>query len=194
MRPINNIVDVTNYVMLEYGQPLHAFDYDMLKGRQINVRRAKPGEKIVSLDGTERELDDEMLVIADQEEAVAIAGVMGGLASEVTEKTRTVVLESALFDPYSVRRTAMRLGMRTEASARFEKGINPEGVIPALNRAAQLIQQLGAGEVTAGFLDNYARPEAQRTIRLRTTRVNKVLGTNLSRAEVQEILKNIIFK
>jgi len=193
MRPINNIVDVTNYVMLEYGQPLHAFDYDMLKGRQINVRRAKPGEKIVSLDGTERELDDEMLVIADQEEAVAIAGVMGGLASEVTEKTRTVVLESALFDPYSVRRTAMRLGMRTEASARFEKGINPEGVIPALNRAAQLIQQLGAGEVTAGFLDNYARPEAQRTIRLRTTRVNKVLGTNLSRAEVQEILSRLDF-
>jgi len=193
MRPINNIVDVTNYVMLEYGQPLHAFDYDMLKGRQINVRRAKPGEKMVSLDGAERELDVEMLVIADQDEAVAIAGVMGGLASEVTEKTRTIVLESALFDPYSVRKTAMRLGMRTEASARFEKGVNPEGVIPALDRAAQLIQQLGAGEVTADVIDNYIRPEPQRTVRLRTSRVNRVLGTELTRAEVQEILSRLDF-
>ncbi len=193
MRPINNIVDVTNYVMLEYGQPLHAYDYDMLKGAQLIARRARPGEKMVSLDGAVRELDTEMLVIADQEEALGLAGVMGGLASEVTEKTKTIVLEAAWFDPYSVRKTAMRLGMRTEASARFEKGINPEGVIPALNRAAQLIQQLGSGEIASGVIDCYVRPEAQRSIRLRTSRVNMILGTQLSRAEVQEILDRLDF-
>ena len=147
---------------------------------------------MVSLDGAERELDVEMLVIADQDEAVAIAGVMGGLASEVTEKTRTIVLESALFDPYSVRKTAMRLGMRTEASARFEKGVNPEGVIPALDRAAQLIQQLGAGEVTADVIDNYIRPELTHC---QTAHLpgEQGLGTELTRAEVQEILNRLDF-
>ncbi|HHV35509.1 MAG TPA: phenylalanine--tRNA ligase subunit beta [Syntrophomonadaceae bacterium] len=193
IRPINNIVDVTNYVMLEYGQPLHAFDLDMIEGSHIIVRRGRPEEKMVSLDEVTRDIDPEMLVIADQSEAVALAGVMGGLASEVTEKTKTILLESAWFEPINVRRTALRLGMRTEASKRFEKGIDPEGILPALNRAAQLIQQLGAGEITAGTVDVYMRPEAARIIRLRTERTNKILGTKLSREEIQEILDKLDF-
>lgn len=193
VRPINNIVDVTNYVMLEFGQPLHAFDLDMIKGSQIIVRRGRPEEKMVSLDGVTRDIDPEMLVIADQSEAVALAGVMGGLTSEVTEKTRTILLESAWFEPLNVRKTAVHLGMRTEASKRFEKGIDPEGILPALNRAAQLIQQLGAGEITEGIVDVYMRPEAARTLRLRTERTNKILGTKLSREEIQKILARLDF-
>jgi phenylalanyl-tRNA synthetase beta chain len=193
VRPINNIVDVTNYVMLEFGQPLHAFDLDMIKGSQIIVRRGRPEEKMVSLDGVTRDIDPEMLVIADQSEAVALAGVMGGLASEVTEKTRTILLESAWFEPLNVRKTAVHLGMRTEASKRFEKSIDPEGILPALNRAAQLIQQLGAGEITEGIVDVYMRPEAARTLRLRTERTNKILGTKLSREEIQNVLARLDF-
>jgi phenylalanyl-tRNA synthetase beta chain len=193
MRPINNIVDVTNYVMLEFGQPLRAYDLDKIQGAHINVRRGRSGEKMVSLDGMTRELDPEMLVIADEEEAVGLAGVMGGLASEVTEKTHTILLESAWFEPLSVRRTASRLGLHSEASRRFEKGINGDGIIPALNRAAQLIQQLGAGQVIAGIVDVNIRPEAARTIRLRTARVNKVLGTKLAREEIKELLKRLDF-
>jgi phenylalanyl-tRNA synthetase beta chain len=193
MRPINNIVDVTNYVMLEFGQPLHAYDFDKIQGSQIIVRRGRSGEKMVSLDGTTRELDPEMLVIADEQEAVGLAGVMGGLASEVTEKTHTILLESAWFEPLSVRRTAARLGLHSEASRRFEKGINADGIIPALNRATQLIQQLGAGQVTAGIVDVNVRPEVARTIRLRTARTNKVLGTKLVREEIQEIIKRLDF-
>jgi phenylalanyl-tRNA synthetase beta chain len=188
VRPINNIVDVTNYVMLELGQPLHAFDYDRLQGGRIIVRRARPGEEMVSLDGDRRELDEEMLVIADAREPVALAGVMGGLASEVNEQTRTVLLESAYFNPQSIRRTAQKLGMRTESGQRFEKGIDLEGAVRAVNRAAHLIAQLGAGEIACGVVDQYVRPAAPLAIRVRAPRVNQVLGTHLNRAEVQEIL------
>lgn len=193
VRPINNIVDVTNYVMLELGQPLHAFDYDRLQGRRIVVRRAAPGEEMVSLDETRRELDGEMLVIADARAPVALAGVMGGLASEVSENTRTVLLESACFDPACVRRTARKLGMRTESGQRFEKGVNPEGVVRAVNRAAHLIARLGAGEIAAGVADQYVRPAAPLAVRLRTGRVNQVLGTCLQRREAQEILGRLDF-
>lgn len=193
LRPINNIVDVTNYVMLEFGQPLHAFDYEMLKGREIVVRRAGQGERMVSLDGETRNLTPEMLVIADREEPVAIAGVMGGLPSEVTEETHTILLESAWFDPLSIRLTASRLGMRTEASQRFEKGINLDGTLMALHRAAQLIEQLGAGDITKGDVDEYVRPAAPRSIRLRLSRTNRVLGASLSRAEIREILDRLDF-
>jgi phenylalanyl-tRNA synthetase beta chain len=193
IRPINNIVDVTNYVMLELGQPLHAFNYDRLQGRRIIVRRARPGEELVSLDGDRRKLDPEMLVIADAVEPVALAGVMGGLASEVAEETRTVLLESAYFNPQSIRRTAQKLGMRTESGQRFEKGIDLEGTVRALNRAAHLITELGAGEITCGVVDQYARPVAPLAIRVRTPRVNQVLGAHLSRVEVQEILCRLDF-
>lgn len=193
VRPINNIVDVTNYVMLELGQPLHAFNYDRLQGRRIIVRRARPGEELVSLDGDRRELDEEMLVIADAGEPVALAGVMGGLASEVTEETRTVLLESAYFNPQSIRRTAQKLGMRTESGQRFEKGIDLDGAVRAVNRAAHLINELGAGEITCGVVDQYVRPAAPLAIRVRAPRVNQVLGTHLNRAEVQEILCRLDF-
>lgn len=193
IRPINNIVDVTNYVMLELGQPLHAFDYDHLQGQRIIVRRARPGEEMVSLDGTKRTLDEEMLAIADAREPVALAGVMGGLASEVAECTRTVLLESACFNPFNIRQTAKKLGMRTESEQRFEKGINLEGAVWAVNRAAHLIAELGAGEITVGVVDQHVRPEAPLAIRLRTPRVNQVLGTHLNRAEVQEILSRLDF-
>lgn len=193
IRPINNIVDVTNYVMLETGQPLHAFDYDRLQDRRIIVRHPYPGEKMVSLDGVTRDLEPEMLVIADGRDPVALAGVMGGLASEVTEATRTVLLESAYFDPLNIRLTAKKLGMRTEAAQRFEKCIDINGVIRALDRAAHLIEEIGAGVATAGVVDEYVRPEAPLTIRLRTARVNRVLGTNLDRAAVQEIISRLDF-
>lgn len=193
MRPINNIVDVTNYVMMEFGQPLHAFDFDKIQGSHIIVRRGHDDERMVSLDGNLRELDPEMLVVADEGEAVALAGVMGGLASEVTEKTQAILLESAWFEPLSVRRTATRLGLHSEASRRFEKGINADGIIPALNRAAQLIQQLGAGQIATGIVDVNARPATARTIRLRTTRVNKVLGTKLAREEIQGLIERLDF-
>ncbi len=191
IRPINNVVDVTNYVMLELGQPLHAFDYDRLQGRRIIVRRAKPGEELVSLDGARRTLDEEMLVIADAREPVALAGVMGGLASEVAEHTGTVLLESAYFNPFNIRQTAKKLGMRTESEQRYEKGIDLEGAVRAVNRAAHLIAALGAGEIAAGVVDQYVRPAALQAIRLRTTRVNQVLGTSLNRVEVQEILNRL---
>lgn len=193
VRPINNIVDVTNYVMLEMGQPLHAFDYDRFHQARIIVRRARPGDQFVSLDGVTRTLNEEMLVIADAQEPVALAGIMGGLASEVTEKTRNILLEAAYFDPLNIRKTSKLLGMRTESSLRFEKGVSLDGVVHALNRAAQLIGHIGAGEITAGVVDEYVRPAASLVTRLRISRVNKVLGTNLNRAEVREILTRLGF-
>lgn len=193
VRPINNIVDVTNYVMLEMGQPLHAFDYEKLHDHRIIVRKPRPGEKMVFLDGVDRDLDVEMLVIADAREPVALGGVMGGLASEVTEATRTVLLESACFDPLNIRRTAKLLGMRTEASQRFEKGIDLAGVTRALDRAAHLIIELGAGVATEGIVDEYVSPAAPLAIRIRTARVNQVLGTHLTRSEVLELLGRLDF-
>ena len=155
VRPINNIVDITNYVMLEYGQPMHAFDYKCLSGSAIDVRTAGENEIFYTLDKEERALESDMLVIADSEKPVAIAGVMGGLNSEITEETKTVVFESAMFYGPSVRITAKKLGMRTEASSRFEKGLDSENTIPALERACELINLLGAGEVVDGIVDVY---------------------------------------
>ncbi|MCR4393941.1 MAG: phenylalanine--tRNA ligase subunit beta, partial [Dehalococcoidales bacterium] len=146
MRPINNIVDVSNYVMLEYGQPLHTFDYDKIRGRKIIVRRAQSGESIVSLDGIERKLTPDMLVIADAERAVAVAGVMGGANSEVTDQTTSILLEAANFNAASIRRTGGLLNIASEARYRFERGISPGLTIPALRRATQLIAELGEGE------------------------------------------------
>ena len=146
MHPINNIVDITNFVMLEYGQPLHAFDDEKIQGKGIIVRRAKSGEKITSLDGVERALTREMLVIADKERAVAVAGIMGGANSEVTESTTSILLESASFKPTSIHFTGRTLGMPSEACARFERGISAEMTMPALKRATQLMVELGGGQ------------------------------------------------
>lgn len=193
MRPINNVVDITNYVLMEMGQPLHAFDYDFLREGKIIVRKAHKNEKIITLDGNERNLTDEMLLITDPEKAVAIAGVMGGLNSEVTEKTTTVLIESAYFNPVNVRRTSTALGLRSEASIRFEKGINIETVVDAVNRAAQLLQDLAGGRVLKGVVDNYPNPIKRTIVELELNKVNDILGTNIKHDRIKEILKSLNF-
>lgn len=194
MRPINNIVDITNYVMLEMGQPLHAFDYDLLKGKEIIVRRAQRGEKIITLDGQERVLEDNLLVIADKERAVAIAGVMGGLETEVTRQTRNILIESAHFDGLSIRRASRYLSLRSEASLRFERGVNIEGAPKAADRAAELMQKLAGGSLTRGRVDCYVVRKNPVTIRFRPERVNYFLGTELSCKEIKEILERLKLK
>lgn len=191
MRPINNVVDVTNYVMLELGQPLHAFDLDLLPGGQIVVRRAKPGERIVTLDGVERELQPEMLMICDASHPVAVAGVMGGGETEVTSNTRNVLLESAHFNPTSIRRTAQRLQLSTEASYRFERVVDPGGVVSALDRACELLQQIGAGEPVDGVVDVYPRSTKECTVTLRPQRCNLLLGLNLDAQTMVDCLRRL---
>jgi len=194
LRPINNIVDITNYVMLETSQPLHAFDYDRLAENRIVVRRPKRGEIIETLDEVTRQLDETMLVIADAGEPVALAGVMGGLRSEVSSKTTNILLESAHFNAASIMRTSRKLGLQSEAAARFEKCIDPNGVIFAANRAAQLMAELGGGRLLKGEVDAYPNPIRPRKIRLRTKRVNQILGTRLSGAKITGILESLELK
>ena len=191
VRPINNIVDITNYVMLEYGQPMHAFDYSCLCGAQIKVRRAADGENFVSLDSKEHTLDSSMLVIADESKAVALAGVMGGENSEIKDTTVTVVFESANFDGASVRVTGKKNGMRTESSARFEKGLDPENTIPALQRACELVELLGAGEVVDGTIDVYPGKRAFLTLPLNPTVINEFLGVEISEEFMIETLEKL---
>lgn len=193
IRPINNVVDVTNYVMLETNQPMHAFDYDLLEGRQIVVREARTGEELVTLDGSSRELQPGMLVIADAVKPVALAGVMGGESSEIGEGTTTILLESAIFEGTRIRKTAKKVALRTESSIRFEKGVDIGGVIFALDRAARLLEILGAGEVLQGVCDVYPDPRPLTRIRLRPERVNYVLGTNISSAEIEGFLNKLNF-
>ncbi len=183
VRPINNIVDITNYVMLEYGHPMHAFDYAYVNGK-IRVRRAAEGEQIVTLDSVERTLTADMLVIADEKSPMAVAGVMGGEFSGIYDTTNRIVFESACFDGPSVRVTAKKLGMRTEASARFEKGLNPESCLPALKRALELVVALDAGDVINGIVDDYPCPRLPRRVALRPAMINKLLGTSLSKDEI----------
>jgi phenylalanyl-tRNA synthetase beta chain len=194
MRPINNVVDVTNYVMLELGQPLHAFDLDLLPNGHIVVRRARPGEKIVTLDGIERELQPDMLMICDATHPVAVAGVMGGSETEVTPSTRNVLLESAHFHPTSIRRTSQRLQLSTEASYRFERVVDPNGVVAALDRACELLQQIGAGESLSGVVDVYPRPASERTVTLRPARCNLLLGMNLDAQTMLDRLRRLQLK
>ncbi|MFA9380991.1 MAG: phenylalanine--tRNA ligase subunit beta, partial [Acetanaerobacterium sp.] len=175
VRPINNLVDITNYVMLEYGQPMHAFDQRYVAGQQIIVRNAAPGETITTLDGSERTLSPEMLVICDSEKPVAVAGVMGGEYSGIMDDTNTVVFESAVFDGVSVRTTAKKLGMRTEASSRFEKGLDPANTLPALERACELVELLGAGEVVSGLVDVDNSDKTPRTIALEPDWINRFI-------------------
>lgn len=194
IRPISNIVDVTNYVMLELGQPMHAFDYNLLQDGRIIVRRARQGERLVSLDGVERALDPEMLLITDPSGPVAIAGVMGGLATEVTAETSAVLLEAAFFNPISIRKTSKILGLRSEASLRFEKGIDISGCTRAADRAAQLICEMGAGEIVSGRIDVYPSPQPERVVPLRPARASYVLGVDISREEAARILTDLQFK
>ena len=192
LRAINNIVDVTNFIMMEMGQPLHAFDFRFLEEGRIVVRRSHEGEPFVSLDEKERVLKADTLMICDGVKPVAIAGIMGGLNSEVKDDTSTILLESAYFLPSSIRRSARCLGMGTDASFRFERGIDPEGVINALNRAASLMAELGDGVVCLGHIDEYPKPVATaKHIPLRVLRVNEVLGTKIKAEEMAGILERL---
>lgn len=194
VRPINNIVDITNYVMLEMGHPMHAFDLDKVAGRTIVVRRARDGEKLVTLDDKERLLTSDMLVIADVEKAIGLAGVMGGANTEITDGTRNILLESALFDRGCIRKTAKALGIRSEASLRFEKGLDIHNAMAALDRAAQLIQQLGVGTVVEGVIDVCHGSLEKRVLEIPYKRVNDLLGINLSADEMADILRKLEFK
>ncbi len=193
MRPINNIVDITNFVMLELGQPLHPFDFDKLRGNKIIVRRARAGEKLVTLDGVERPLSTDMLAIADAEAPVALAGVMGGFESEVTEKTTTILLESATFHATNIRRTATKLKSRTEASTRFDKGLNPELAMVAARRATKLFVDLAGGRALHGFVDIYPRPAPEVRLDLTRQRLQQVLGIDLPTSTVRSALTSLGF-
>lgn len=193
MRPINNIVDVTNYVMLELGQPMHAFDYNLLKDGHIIVRRIRDGEKIITLDGAERVLTPGMLGITDPSGPVAVAGVMGGQSTEVTEDTVSILLESAFFNPISIRRTSKSLGLRSEASLRFEKGIDIGGCARAADRAAQLIVEMGCGDAVSGRIDIIPEPVKERVVQLRPSQAAHVLGVDVSVETAQEILTSLQF-
>lgn len=191
LRPINNLVDISNLVMMEQGQPLHAFDYDLFTQPRVLVRRAKPGERFVTLDRVERKLSPEVLLITDGKKPVAIGGIMGGLESEVTERTENVLLESAYFDPKVIRRGRIYLGMNSDASHRFERGVDPHNVVNAANRAAQLIAELAGGEVLKGVIDCYPKKISQRKIRLRREKVNQILSTQLTKPQISGILKSL---
>lgn len=200
MRPISNAVDITNYVMLEYGQPLHAFDYDVLvkraggKAPTITVRPAKPGEKLKTLDGQDRELLASDLVIADTAGAIALAGVMGGAETEVSAGTKSILLEAAAFDPVSVRKTARRLNLFSEASGRFSRGVHPAVVKPAALRACQLFHRHAGGEVLAGIADNYPAPPPPQVIDLNKGEIRRLLGVDIPEAEVERVLTALQFK
>ena len=194
IRPINNIVDITNFVMLEYGYPMHAFDYDNIKSKKIVVRNAKDGETIETLDETERKLDSSMLVIADGEKPVAVAGVMGGINSGVTESTKTVVFEAACFDGASVRITSKKLGLRSESSGRFEKGLTPAMCREVNERACELIEMLGAGEVVGGAIDIYPNKFVPNKIKLDEKWINNFLNIDLTKDQMLDILKGLEFE
>ena len=184
IRPINNIVDITNYVMEEYGQPMHAFDYDTLAGHKIVVKRAKDGDLFQTLDGQERKLDGNMLMINDAEKPIGIAGIMGGENSKITDNVQTMVFEAACFDGTNIRLSAKKLGLRTDASGKFEKGLDPNNAEEAVNRACQLIEELGAGEVVGGMIDCYPVKKVERRIPFNPEKINKLLGTEIAEADM----------
>lgn len=191
IRPINNIVDITNYVMEEYGQPMHAYDLDTIAGREINVRCAAKGEKFVTLDGQERTMDDSVLMICDGEKAIGIAGIMGGENSMITDDVKTMLFEAACFDGTNIRLSSKKVGLRTDASGKFEKGLDPNNAIDAINRACQLIEELGAGEVVGGVVDVYGKVKEGRRIPFDADKVNKLLGTDIDKETMIGYFKKI---
>ncbi len=194
MRPINNMVDITNFVMLEYGQPLHAFDIRSIAGRHIIVDMARDGDTFVTLDKTERQIFDDTLMINDAEKPIGIAGIMGGLDSEIVDDTNTVVIESACFDKTSIHRSIKKLGLKTEAAARYERGIDPNLCEAAADRVCKLVEMLGCGKVLNGSVDVYPNPEKAPTIRCRVSQVNKILGIDISREEMTGYLQRLDMK
>ena len=193
LRTVNNVVDVTNFVMMETGQPLHAFDYDLLADHKIIVKHADPGEKFITLDEKEHKLSDERLMICDGKRSIALAGVMGGLNSEITHDTKNVLLESALFESINIRKTSKLLDITTDSSKRFERGVDPDGLVFALYRAAQLIQETAGGEVARGYFDCYPLKIEKRKIKLSIDRVNRLLGTKLNIDEAAGLLERLEF-
>ena len=194
IRAINNVVDVTNFVMVELGQPMHAYDYDEVQGKVLNARRAVAGEQLHTLDDSNRLAKGDELVIADAEKAAGLAGVMGGLETEITEKTKTFVLEAAAFNPASIRRTSRAVGLHSEASGRFERGTNEKNTITALDRAAQLLQDMGACKVCSGIVDVYPNPKSQVKVQFTAQQINDRLGTNISEEDILKILKSLGFE
>jgi phenylalanyl-tRNA synthetase beta chain len=194
LRPINNVVDVTNYVLMEMGQPLHAFDYDLVAGKKIIVQTVADKTKFTTLDEKERELDSEMLMICDAEKPVAVGGVMGGMNSEINDNTKNILIESAYFNPSSVRRTAKKLGINSDSSYRFERGVDYNNILNALNRAAKLIAELTGGVIEKGYIDEYPNPQAESSIALRFDRARKVIGIDISNEKIVEYLEKLNFK
>ncbi len=194
LRPINNLVDITNYVMMETGQPLHAFDFDQLAQNRIVVRTAQDGDTFVTLDDKERQLNSQMLMICDGEKQVAVGGVMGGVNSEIEDTTRRVLIEGAYFDPVSIRKTSKTLGLSTDASHRFERGVDPEGTVRAVNRAAKLMVELGGGTLIEGIIDEHPQPQKVNRVSLSTARTHRLLGIHPDAGEIQKLLETIDFK
>lgn len=184
IRPINNIVDITNYVMEEYGQPMHAYDLDTIEGQEIIVRRAEKDETFVTLDGQKRTLDESVLMICDGKKPVGLAGIMGGENSMITDEVKTMLFEAACFDGTNIRLSSKKVGLRTDASAKFEKGLDPNNALPAINRACQLIEELGAGEVVGGVVDVYTKVKEGRRIPFEPEKYNRLLGTNIPEADM----------
>lgn len=191
IRPINNIVDITNYVMEEYGQPMHAYDLDTIAGHEIVVRRAAKGEKFVTLDGQERTMDDTVLMICDGEKAVGIAGIMGGENSMITDHVSTMLFEAACFDGTNIRLSGKKIGLRTDASGKFEKGLDPNNALEAINRACQLVEELGAGEVVGGVVDVYGKVKEGRRVPFDAVKINKLLGTSIDKDTMIGYFKKI---
>ncbi len=194
IRPINNLVDITNYVMEEYGQPMHAFDYDQLAGHEIIVKRAKDGDVFQTLDGQERKLDHDVLMINDGEKEVGIAGIMGGENSKITDDVKTMVFEAACFDGVNIRLSAKKIGLRTDASGKFEKGLDPNNAQAAIDRACQLVEELGAGEVVGGIIDIYPEKRGERRIPFDPDKVNRLLGTHITREDMAEYFGRLELK
>ncbi len=193
LKPVNNIVDITNFVMMETGQPLHAFDFDRLSGGRIVVRTAEEAEAFTTLDGREHKLTSDTLMICDAEKPVAVAGVMGGENSEIRQQTCRVLIESACFDPVSIRKTAKRMGISTDASHRFERGVDPEGTLYALERAARLMAEIGNGTLVEGAIDEYPKPLRRQPILFDTEKANHLLGTSIAASQMQELLESVDF-
>ena len=191
IRPINNIVDITNYVMLEYGQPMHAFDYNLIDNASIIVDRAKDGEIFETLDGQERKLDSSILMINDANKSLAIAGIMGGENSKITDDVKTMIFESATFDGTNIRLSAKKLGLRTDSSSKFEKGLDPNNALSAINRACALVEELGAGEVVGGIVDIYPNPIVDKRVKFEPDRINSLLGTNIAAEDMIKIFEKI---
>ena len=191
IRPINNLVDITNYVMEEYGQPMHAYDLDMIANHEIHVRRAKKDEKFVTLDGQERQMDENVLMICDGEKSIGIAGIMGGENSMITDNVKTVLFEAACFDGPNIRLSAKRIGLRTDASGKFEKGLDPNNAQAAIDRACQLMEELGAGEVVGGMADVYTKKKEPVRVPFEPEKINSLLGTDISKEDMLEYLSRV---